>query len=323
MAGEHDDTTVTELIRCADTALHRAKAGHGPSVVVFTEQMRAEVRARLEIESGLRMALEQDEFHLVFQPVVDIATGELASFEALLRWEREGAPIGPADFIPVAEANGLILPMGRWALRESLRQFRRWIDEGVCGEDTYVAVNLSSRQLDDAGLVTFLIETLRAERVRPDQLCLELTETAMMERVDEASVIFDRIRQLGVRLAIDDFGTGFSSLGQIKRLPLDIIKVDRAFVTGIDVSADSRELIAAILGLATALGKVVVAEGVETEAQYEVLRRMGFAYAQGFLLARPSRAADIPERVMELARRRMTVPEVVGAHWSVAGQIPS
>ncbi len=328
LASEHDDTTVTELVRCADTALHRAKAGLGPSVVVFTEQMRKEVQARLEIESGLRTALENDEFHLVFQPVVDIATGQLASFEALLRWERYGAAIGPAEFVPVAEANGLILPMGRWALRESIRQFRRWLDEGICDDHTYMAVNLSSRQLDDSGLVGFLVETLRTERVRPDQVCLELTETAMMERVDEAAAIFDRLRQLGIRLAIDDFGTGFSSLGQIKQLPFDIVKVDRAFVTGIDVSAESRELIAAILGLATALGKVVVAEGVETEAQYEVLSRMGFGYAQGFLLARPAVAADIPDRVMSLARRSIERPgagatEPNAGELNVAGQISS
>jgi len=254
--------------------------------------MHAEAHARLALEGDLRAALERDALRLEYQPIFCLATERLVGVEALVRWDHpERGLVSPGTFIPIAEASGLILPLGRWVLGEACREAARWRDAGQGAP--YVAVNLSGRQLQDPQLVADVARTLATTGLAPEALLLEITEGAVMHDTAASLRRLHELKALGVRLAIDDFGTGFSSLAYLQRFPVDVLKVDRLFVDGVADGGNSAALVRAIVTLGDTLGLRTVAEGIETEAQRAALRALGCALGQGNLLARPLPAAAL------------------------------
>ena len=270
-----------DLLRCSDTASHAAKSLGAGRVVVYSPSMRARAIRAMDLRAALPRAIERDELDLAYQPIVALATGATQGVEALLRWRTaEGDPVSPADFIPIAEASGLIVPIGTWVLE------RACSDIAPLGDLT-VAVNVSAVQLRTPDFVGQVAKTLARSGLAPHRLVLELTESALMDDVHDASEAFCALRRLGVRIAIDDFGTGFSSLATLADLPIDMLKVDRSFIAAMGSSPAHSALVGGVVSLADRLGLPVVAEGVETEEQLAALRDLGCALAQGYHLGRP------------------------------------
>jgi EAL domain-containing protein (putative c-di-GMP-specific phosphodiesterase class I) len=278
-------------IRDADLAMYRAKEAGGGRWELFVPAMDAEALERLDQQTDLRRAVAAGEFHLEYQPVVDLGTGRMTGVEALVRWNHpERGRVAPGDFIPIAERTGLIVPLGRWVLDEACRQARRWADQGI---ELHVAVNLSTLQFADAGLVDDLAEAICRHRVDPRRLVLEVTESVFIDNAEQAVATMRAIGDLGVALALDDFGQGYSSLSYLKKLPLQLVKIDRAFVDGLPRSAADQAIVRAVVSLASELGMAVLAEGVETLDQLDHVRRLGCGSVQGFLFSRPVAAAEI------------------------------
>jgi diguanylate cyclase (GGDEF)-like protein/PAS domain S-box-containing protein len=291
------------LIRDADAAMYRAKEQGRGRAELFDEGMRVRVVGRLGKERALRRALQRDELRVHYQPVVSLPDLGVTGVEALVRWEHpERGLLAPAEFVPLAEETGLILELGDWVLAEACRQAAAWT--GVLGEDRTleVAVNLSTKQLSQADLAKRVAALLERYGLPPAQvaLCLEITESLMLEDPMVTGGLLGDLARLGVRLAIDDFGTGYSSLAYLRRFPVHTLKVDRSFVSGLGLDADSRAVVAAIVELAHALGLEVVAEGVEEQVQLQALVDLGCDRAQGFLFAHPAP----PEALAELLSRR-------------------
>jgi diguanylate cyclase (GGDEF)-like protein len=286
-----DGADPDELLKNADLALYRAKAEGRGRFRFFEPAMDEEVRARRRLQQELRRALERGELALAYQPQLDLRTGRITGVEALARWSHpERGPVPPSEFVPAAEASGLVVPLGAWVLREACRQAAAWRREGL---DLTVAVNVSPVQLRHPDLPGMVEEALVASGLAPERLELEVTEGLL---VGTEAGVAERVAGLaarGVGLAIDDFGTGYSSLAYLKRLPARRIKVDRSFVRGIGAEPEGEAVVRAIVGLGHALGKEVVAEGVETEAQLAFLRELGCDAAQGFLLAKPRPAGEV------------------------------
>ncbi len=282
------------LLSNAEAAMYRAKHGGRSSVVTFGESMRFEVLDRMNTEHALHRAIERRELTLYYQPVVEIERATTVGLEALIRWRQPGAGlVAPGRFIPVAEESGMIIPIGAWVLEEACRQLRDW---HACGSSPHfgsMEVNLSARQIDDPRIVRTVEQILLRTGLPPEHLTLEITESALMRDAAGALVVLRALKDIGVSLAIDDFGTGYSSLSYLSRFPLDIVKVDRLFVEELGVSHEDEEIVSAVIKLAHALGLKVVAEGVETAAQLEVLRRLGCDLAQGFLFSEPLPAAAL------------------------------
>jgi diguanylate cyclase (GGDEF)-like protein len=291
LAGE--DAQAEDLIRDADAAMYQAKAQGKARLEVFDESLRTKALERLELEAGLRDALAQRQLELNYQPEIDLKTGALYGVEALLRWTHPiHGMVSPARFVPIAEQSGLIVPIGEWVLRTACIQAAEWRAAGHT--DFVMAVNLSPRQLSDPNLSTVVADTLKETGVPASALCLEITESAIMEDPDAAHAILQGLKALGVRLAIDDFGVGYSSLSHLKYLlPVDVIKIDKSFVDGITDGGDDRANIAAIISLAHQLGVQAIAEGVEDGAQVAALRGMDCHIAQGYHFSRPLPAAHL------------------------------
>jgi EAL domain-containing protein (putative c-di-GMP-specific phosphodiesterase class I) len=224
---------------------------------------------------------------LYHQPIVDLETGHLSGFEALIRWQRDGVIVPPADFIPIAEETGVIMEIGAWALREALCELQGWITDGVVGPATTTSVNVSPRQILDPNFAAVVSDALEQSGVPPHLLWLEMTESMMLDEPDLAENTLRRIRAMGVRLALDDFGTGFSSLSLLQRFPIQRIKIDRAFVQGIAHRSNDRSLVHTIIAMGQSMGLDLVAEGVETVHQLQGLRDLGCDKAQGYLISRP------------------------------------
>ena len=281
-----DGETADELLRYADMAMYRAKGQGGNAMAFFTQEMKQAMKDRLQIEAGLRRALEQGELLLHYQPIIDAKTGRVTSAEALVRWAdpRHGL-VSPLQFIPIAEETGLIVPIGDWVLREACAQARSWRDLGL--GDIPVAVNLSARQFSAQSLEESVAQALQASHCPPSLLQLEITESSIMEQVEQALETMHRLTALGVKLTIDDFGTGYSSLSQLKLFPVSTLKIDRSFVRDIQIDANEDVLVDAIIALAQKLGLRTVAEGVENEAQVAFLAARGCDNYQGFLFSRP------------------------------------
>ncbi|MDA0181866.1 EAL domain-containing protein [Solirubrobacter phytolaccae] len=275
-----DPRDAEDLLRDADAAMYHAKRdGHG-GFRLFEPAMHADVLARLELRTDLQRAIDEGELELHYQPVVRLVDRTTTGFEALMRWRHpERGLVSPADFIPIAEETGLIIPMGRWALHEATTHLR------ALGSLYRMNVNLSAKQLQDPGLVHDVREAIVG--IDPGRLTLELTESIVMEDTDHAVAQLTALKALGVRLALDDFGTGYSSLGYLSRLPVDVLKLDRTFL-----ACDEPNLIAAVISLGQALALDVVAEGIEEEAQWRTLRDLGCHYGQGFLFSKPLTAED-------------------------------
>ncbi len=299
-SGDDDDPQV--LLSNADAAVYRAKERGGACYQVFGEDIRVSVFGRMATEASLHRALERDELRVFFQPVVDIrelGAVSPSSVEALIRWEHpEKGMVAPDKFIPVAEETGLIVPIGAWVLEESCKRLKNWQGGEVGMPGGAMSVNLSARQLDQPNLVGTVGDVLSGTGLAPEHLTLEITETALMSNTDAAIAVLHALKDLGVMLAIDDFGTGFSSLTYLRRLPLDVLKVDKSFVDGLGKSKGDTAIVGAVINLAHTLDLRVIAEGVETESQLEVLRDLGCDYAQGFLFSRPVPEAELAKALM-------------------------
>lgn len=284
------DETSVELLRNANTAMHRAKRKGRGQIEVFDRRMRIELAARLGLESALQRALERDELRVVYQPVVDLRTGDVVKEEALVRWRRPGVGlVPPADFIQVAEDTGLIVPIGEWVLRQATAAAAAWQrDRPGVG----VAVNVSGRQLDHSDLPSAVTQALRASDLRADLLTLEITESTLIRDADRVRRVLDELRSLGVRLAIDDFGTGYSSLTYLHRLPIHELKIDGHFIQGLDPATSEHPLLHMMIQLGDALGLVTVAEHIDSADKAQVLRELGCTLGQGFHFGAPVPLAE-------------------------------
>jgi diguanylate cyclase (GGDEF)-like protein len=276
-----------DILRDADIAMYRAKENGKACYEVFDQGMHARAVSRLQLESDLRQAIEKKEFCVYYQPIVSLQTGRLSGFEALVRWNhpRRGL-VSPADFIPVAEETGLIVPIGEWVLNEACARVRQWQIDSPIHRSLGLSVNLSARQVAQPDLLDRIKEALGASKLNPHCLKLEITESVVMENAEAAALMFKQLRALGVQLSIDDFGTGYSSLSYLHRFPLNYLKIDRSFVSRLTTDNDNA-IVRTISTLARNLGMEVIAEGIETEEQHQQLKMLGCEYGQGYLFSRP------------------------------------
>jgi predicted signal transduction protein with EAL and GGDEF domain len=289
-----------DLIRHADAAMFTAKSS-GTGVALYEADSRETATQELELHSALRSALELGQLHIVYQPVVDLASGEVASAEALIRWTHPTlGSVSPADFVPVAERHGLIADIGDWVLRTAGLEALDWNE--LSGRPVPVAVNVSPRQLTDPHFADRVTEILGAIRLSPPLLTLEITETALVHDDAVTRRNLDALAALGVRIALDDFGTGYSSLSHLRHLPISTIKIDRTFVDGLGIDRDDTAIVTGVIGMARGLTLETVAEGVETDAQVQALARLDCDYGQGYRYARPLPAADFVAMLVRSAR---------------------
>ena len=313
--GKDVDARPEDLMRDADVAMYEAKARGKGGYRVFEPHMRDAVVKRMELKADLRHALERGELHVRYQPYISLDDESIVGAETLLRWEHsERGLIPPADFIPLAEEMGLIVPLGRWVLEEACRQGVEWAQRWPALGPLTLSVNISARQLQDRGFVGEVAEIVAQYGLPPEQLVLELTESSLVEDPDQAVRRLRELRLLGIRLAIDDFGTGYSSLGDLQRYPFEILKVHRAFVAALGNGSDEPTLAKAIFELARHLGMQTIAEGVEEEEQLAALRELGCAYAQGYHFARPLTADEFGALLEERAARGQLGTESASAN---------
>ncbi len=293
---------IETLLKHADTAMYESKRLGRNAYTVYAEQMGSRVRERLELEHALRDALQGDAFRLVYQPIVDMQSGRIVAVEALVRWLMpDGSLRSPGEFIQAAEDSGLIIPLGQWVLHTACLQLKQWVSSGL---DLRVAVNLSTHQFQDPHLMEKVTATLRETGLDAARLELEITESAAMLNPEESMKTLAALAAQGVRIAIDDFGTGYSSLSYLKRIPADTIKIDKSFVDGVGQTQDAT-IVRAVVALARALEKVTIAEGIETEAQFDVIQAMGCDFAQGYWISRP---LEVEAVTTLLATRLQLVP---------------
>jgi diguanylate cyclase (GGDEF)-like protein len=278
-----------DLVRDADAAMYRAKEAGGGRWSIFDQVVRDRAVARQAVEAALRTAIDEEQLVVFFQPEISVATGDIVGVEALVRWERPGVGmVSPADFIPIAEETGLIIPIGTWVLNEACRQAQSFDDGRLV-----IRVNVSARQLAEPGLADTVKTALAASGLPPERLCLEVTESVLLEDGDRSVAALQALRDIGVGVSLDDFGTGYCSLSYLRRLPIDSLKIDRSFVRGLGHEADDDSIVTSVIDLARSLGVSVVAEGVETEEQLDGLRARGCDTMQGFLFARPGPASTV------------------------------
>jgi diguanylate cyclase (GGDEF)-like protein len=278
----------TKLIARADAAMYEAKRSGGGCYCFYTAAMDDDARDKFDLVSDLRQALDNRELELFYQPKIDARSGQVTAAEALLRWKHpKRGMVSPSVFIPLAERHGLITALGNWVIEDACRQARRWRDRGL---RMRVAINLSALQMRQEDIVQRIVGTLEHYRIDPSLLTCEITESVAMEDTRATQATFQRLGEAGVHLSIDDFGTGYSSLGYLRKLPAEELKIDRSFVMDIETSVDARSVVDAVIHLAHALSLKVVAEGVETEKQRDILIGMGCDELQGYLFAKPMSA---------------------------------
>jgi predicted signal transduction protein with EAL and GGDEF domain len=284
----NDGNDPDELLRNADIALYRAKTDGRGICRFFEPGMDAHLQERRRLELDLRKALDGKQFFLLYQPQINAETGDINGFEALLRWRHpDRGVISPADFIPVAEETGLIVPLGEWVIREACREAMTWPGE------LRVAVNLSAAQFKNPMLLHSIVSALNVSKLVPSRLELEITETVLLSNDVQTKLVLEQLKALGVRIAMDDFGTGYSSLSFLRSFPFDKIKIDRSFIRELGHSEDSLAIIKAVAGLGTSLRMTTTAEGVETEVQLSHVREQGYKEVQGFYFSRPIAADEI------------------------------
>ncbi|HKZ03316.1 MAG TPA: EAL domain-containing protein [Pyrinomonadaceae bacterium] len=277
-----------DILRDADTAMYRAKSMGKARHETFDTQMHSQAIKLLQLETDLRRALEREEFLVAYQPIMSLETGALRGFEALIRWHHpEHGLVSPMDFIPVAEETGMIVQIGEWVLSEACQQMRKWQLIFPSDPPIFMSVNLSVRQFSQLDLIEKVVSILDETKLAPTSLKLEITESAVMENVENAINMLNQLRALGVQLAMDDFGTGYSSLSYLHRFPINTLKIDRSFITRMAENNENAEIVRTISGLAQNLGMDVVAEGVETSEQLEILKGLGCQYGQGYFFSKP------------------------------------
>lgn len=295
-----DGASPDELVKHADTAMYSAKDSGRNNYRYFTEDLNHEVREKVMLESGLRRAIERGELRLHYQPKIDLITNRVIGAESLVRWQHPTRGlIPPGKFIPVAEESGLIVQLGEWVLRAACEQVRAWQRDGL---DIQVAINVSARQFQQPNLADLIMGIMQDTGVDPQFVEIELTESAFMNVADAETSIstLERMKASGIAISIDDFGTGYSSLSYLKRLPLDILKIDQSFVRDIATDRNDAAIVRAIIGLARSLNIKVIAEGVEDDSQLSFLNQHGCNYGQGYLFGRPL----VPESLIELVKQQ-------------------
>ncbi|OLE66474.1 MAG: hypothetical protein AUG09_07275 [Acidobacteria bacterium 13_1_20CM_2_68_7] len=300
-----------DLLRDADTAMYRAKAHGRARCEIFDEKMLARAQEQLRLETDLHQAMEREEFHVVYQPIIELENDRLRGFEALLRWRHpERGLIPPTKFIPLAEETGLIVPLGNWIFTEACRRLRHWHDLDPRFRELTLAVNLSLRQIYSADLEGEIAALVEEAGLNPTLLHFEITENTLIEHPNQVTKVLLRLKRHGFKVAIDDFGTGYSSLAALQSLPVDLLKIDQVFVARMDETGKARQIVATIVGLARALGHEVIAEGIETDAQLKELRRMHCTLGQGHLFSPPLEGDAVEEEV--LTRYYPDLPKPVG-----------
>jgi diguanylate cyclase (GGDEF)-like protein len=288
------------LLRCADLALYQAKEEGRGDQRRFKPALRARAEERRRMESDLRAAIALGQFELHYQPHIELGSGRLAGFEALLRWRHPGRGlVPPGAFVPLAEETGLILPIGEWVLRTACREATGWSDPSLV-----VAVNVAAAQLGRRDLPAQVKDSLTATGLAPQRLELEVTESALLHDVSTARATCEALRAIGVRISLDDFGTGYSSLSRLRSFPLDRVKIDRSFVTDIATEPESAAIVRAVAALGSSLGLRTTAEGVETPGQLAELRQNGCTEAQGYLFSQPVPAASVEALISRIAAER-------------------
>jgi diguanylate cyclase (GGDEF)-like protein len=286
------------LLRNAELAMYEAKRSGGSAIEVFAARMHDAVTKRLELKAELQLALQRDEFSLVYQPIVDVAERRIAGYEALVRWiHPERGMVSPADFIPIAEQTGLIVDLGTWVLREACRQLAEW--QPGWEQERYVSVNVAGQQLQTDDFGVQVRRALHDAGLPAHQLLLEMTESSLIADTESSERTINELRDLGVRLAIDDFGTGYSSLSYLHRFSVDVLKIDKAFIDNITVDGPGNALVDAIVNMAGSLHLKVVAEGIEEPEQVEALAAMRCELGQGYHYSRPLPVGDV--QAFELA----------------------
>jgi EAL domain-containing protein (putative c-di-GMP-specific phosphodiesterase class I) len=295
-----DGQDVETLVHYADIAMYYAKQHGKNQYCYYDAAMNMRVVQHLAMDTRLRRALDRGEFALYYQPILELATGRFIGVETLLRWDDpELGRVPPAQFIPIAEEIGLIVPLSEWVLKEACRQLVAWHGAGL-GEFG-VAVNLSGVHVSRRGLCTLLESVLTSSALSPQCLEIELTEASLMSAAAEAVQVLRDIKQLGVKIAIDDFGTGYSSLNYLRDFPIDHLKIDRSFVSNLGAADSNRAIVTAMIAMAHSLGLQVIAEGVETEAQVQMLRTLACDYIQGYLLSPPLTPPELVRLLREPA----------------------
>lgn len=291
----HDAQT---LLKNATAALYRAQQQAGDNYQFYTADMNDKALRRLTLENLLRRAVERDELNVNYQPKIDIKTKRIVGMEALMRWQTpELGVVSPAEFIPIAENSGLIVPIGEWILRKACLQNKFWQDGGLAR--LRVSVNLSALQFQQTDLTARISQILNETGLEPQYLDLELTESSIMQSADSAMRTLGELREMGIEISIDDFGTGYSSLAYLKQLPIDTLKIDQSFVREMITESDSSAIVQTIIALALNLNQKVVAEGVETEEQLKLLYQLGCEQAQGFLFSKPIPAEEFEKLLVE------------------------
>lgn len=285
-----------DLLQASHTAMYKAKASGKNRHEVFATKMHEQALKRLELEADLNQAIADQEFELYYQPIISLTTGMPTGFEALVRWQSPSRGfVSPGAFIPIAEETGLIVPMGKWILETACRQMQQWREEFVGAESVMMSVNLSSRQFAQPNLIAQIQETLILTGLEPANLKLEITESMVMDDVEDTIILLNQLKELKINISMDDFGTGFSSFNYLHRFPIDTLKVDRSFVSNMSQGDKNVEIVNTIIILAHRLGMDVIAEGIETELEKEILQGFNCEYGQGYFFAKPLSAKDATE----------------------------
>jgi EAL domain-containing protein (putative c-di-GMP-specific phosphodiesterase class I) len=285
-----------DILRDADTAMYRAKIDGRSRYEIFDRHMHQQAVRTLQVETDLRHALERSEFRVHYQPIIDLAAGNIVGFEALIRWQHPARGlVPPGEFIPLSEETGLIVPIGWWVLRESCMQMQRWLERFPERQDLTVSVNLSTRQFMQPDLLDQVERALTLSKLPPHALKLEITESVVMQREELVTTMLTALRTRGIRVCIDDFGTGYSSLRYLHDFPVDSLKIDRSFIRSIGEGGAHPRLVETIVALSKNMGMESVAEGVETQEQLDYLRQIGPQFAQGFLFSCAKSADEIEE----------------------------